>query len=433
MKHASLEFFQRLIGVTWKKSYIRLLFYIRCTLIATFFAVIASDLVECQPFSHYWQVLPDPGGQCRQGYAQLITMAVCNIFTDLLVIFFPILIILRSYMVAKRKLQLVALFSMGLAVVGMTLYRVPRVFDAHGRQQLRSLLASIELLFATSTTNALVLGSFIRDRGVKKRKFKQAAFPDTMDRAGGHGPPRVSGNLNGPMLLHRHWGSDEDLVRGLGIGLDPSLRNDLYRDDSDEEINNNRKYTPAPPVAPDMSHWRFPDSHRHSGGSGSSTQKHASYAEGSDASLLARESSTTPSPLASRSNSTASPRKVSFFDVGGLLDDTNIFIRGATGDRHRESYHSSIDPLSPPPFPLSMAASLNPSLTASSQGFRRGSTTFLQDLGGLFPIGQGRHHRSSRQNRPSGTELQPIPQGRPGGIPNLVDIGGLERQESQCP
>src|SRR5690606_30888572 len=93
LKNTILEFFCRLTGVTWERSYQTTLVAIRWVLIATFVAVIISDLAECQPFSHYWQVTPDPGGQCRQGYVNLITTAFCNIITDLLLVFFPIPII----------------------------------------------------------------------------------------------------------------------------------------------------------------------------------------------------------------------------------------------------------------------------------------------------------------------------------------------------
>ncbi|TQS31955.1 hypothetical protein Golomagni_07747, partial [Golovinomyces magnicellulatus] len=84
LKNTILEFFRRLTGVTWERSYQTTLIVIRWILIITFCAVVISDLAECQPFNHYWQLSPDPGGQCRQGYVQLLTMAVCNIVTDLL-------------------------------------------------------------------------------------------------------------------------------------------------------------------------------------------------------------------------------------------------------------------------------------------------------------------------------------------------------------
>ena len=342
---------------------------IRTILLVTFVAVIISDFVECQPFSHYWQVLPDPGGKCRQGYVQLITMAVCNVFTDLLLVFFPIPLIITSQMTIKRKIQLVLLFSLSLSVVGVTLYRVPNIIREDGRQQYRSLMASVELLFATASANSLVLGSFVRDRGIKKQKFRRNSVAESFDRSSGPRRP----------TLHRHWGSDEDLVRDLGIAVDPELRD---RPDSDESAV---QFGPAPVVkmGEGMENWQFP-------------QRQRSNAERSDDSLLQHD------PLyKTRSGSMATPsRKVSFFDVGGLLDGP----RESSGSYRRGSYTSSnTDSANNHAVP-------NPTLPAGTGGIRRGSTALLQDLGGLLgPLNtkQGRGRFKS-----GGTELQTIPQGQ---------------------
>ena len=75
---------------------------IRYFLLGTFIAVVLATLLECQPFNHYWQVVPDPGAQCRQGYAQLITMGVSDIITDLVLVIFPIPIVLSLSMRVTR-------------------------------------------------------------------------------------------------------------------------------------------------------------------------------------------------------------------------------------------------------------------------------------------------------------------------------------------
>jgi len=389
LKNTILEFFKRLTSATWEKGAETALLIIRVTFVATFIAVVISDLAECQPFDHYWQVLPDPGGQCRQGYAQLLTMATCNIFTDLLLVLFPIPIILRSHYGVKKKVQLTLLFSLSLAPIGVTLYRVPHVIWQDGNQQLRSLLASVELLFATTAANALVLGSFVRDRGVKKSRFKYNSFAaESAERSLESRRP----------TMHRHWGSDEDLVRDIGLGVEPELR-----EVQDTPSMNSPNFTPAPiakRLGESMDKWQFP-------------QRKRSNAEHSDDSLLPRDH------LASQ-RSTPTPRRVSFFDVGGLLDDQPSIASGSVGGR-RESNHSSIDPLSP----HSAQSSVVP---AGSMGTRRGSTALLQDLGGL--LGHTASTKPLRNSR-GGTELQPIPQSQqespydPQDEPVLMDPGGL--------
>ena len=397
LKTTILEFFKRLTGGSWERSSHITLQVIRGTLVATFIAIVISDFAECQPFNHYWQVSPDPGGQCRQGYAQLITMAACNILTDLLLVLFPVPIIVGSHMRTKRKVQLILLFSMSLVVVGVTLYRVPMIINYHGRQQLRSLLASVELLFATTAANALVLGSFVRDRGVKKRKYKMGSVADSIDRS--------SGSRSRRPTMNRHWGSDEDLVRDLGLGVNPELRE---MPEMPESPGHDITYHPAPlaKLPGDMNHWQF-GSRRKSG------------AEKSDGS--------TSNPDLMMSSSMATPRKVSFFDVGGLLTDD------AGNEVRRPSHLSSVDPVS------SSQAAPASAVPAGASGVRRGSTALLQDLGGFLNIPRSKSvskpsPKSDKEPKPVAGET--IPESAPASRPNstaadmvLNDAGGLLDRE----
>ena len=354
----------------------------------TFIGVVISDLAECQPFSHYWQVLPDPGGQCRQGYVQLITMATCNVVTDLMLVIFPISIIVTSNMSIKRKIQLVLLFSLSLSVVGVTLYRVPHIFWQHGRQQYRSLLASVELLFATASANALVLGSFVRDRGVKKQKFRQSSVADSMDRPAQNRRPTIA---------HRHWGSDEDLIRDVGMGVRPALREDLEAQDPGH-------YVPAPVAT-----------HFNSDTDRLLVERRRQYQSGrSEDSLSSHDPHTT-------SESSVAPRKLSSFDVGGMLTDSN----GASSSSYRRESGTSSAVESQGQHVVPSA-----SVQASASGLMRGSTALLQDLGALFSPLSARTTRSAHRN---GTELQTIPQSNEETNPHsglsdeleLRDPGGL--------
>jgi hypothetical protein len=359
---------------------------IQWILVVTFVAVVISTFVECQPFHHYWQVMPDPGGQCRQGFAQLITMGACNIITDTLLAIFPIPIILRSHMGLKRKIQLLLLFSLSLTIVAFTFYRIPRIIRDDGRQQIRSLLASVELLIATTSSNALVIGSFVRDRGVKKQKFRRTSMADSFDRA--------SSQRRRPML-HRHWGSDEDLVRDIGMSLDP-------------ELHDRRQSLEDRPMPAPVAH-QFEDDLARFG----LPKRQRSTTERSEDSLLPRDQ------LRAGAGSSTPPRRLSFFDVGGLLGES----LPSSSTTYRPDTRSTND-TSP------QQAVPSASLPASSSGFRRGSTALLQDLGGLLgPL----NSKSPRPRTRPVTELQTIPQsqhetsynahGKPD--PVLMDAGGL--------
>ncbi|RKF65540.1 putative protein/integral membrane protein [Golovinomyces cichoracearum] len=219
------EFFKRLTWNISTSSHEVTLKGIRWFLLFTFLVVVIADLSECQKFSNFWQVVPDPGPHCRQGFAQLLTMGTMNIITDFLLAFFPIPIILKSHMGLVKKIQLILLFSLSLLPAGITIFRIPHVIDRHGSQQYRSVLASVEILMATIAANAVVLGSFVRDRGVKKQKFKLTSTNESEEPVGS-----VRGKLS------RFWGSDEDLVRDLGLCVDPEILQTAVVDMPDDRI-----------------------------------------------------------------------------------------------------------------------------------------------------------------------------------------------------
>lgn len=304
-------------------------------------------------------------------------MGTVNVLTDFLLVLFPVPIIIGSTMRIKRKIQLVLLFAGSLIPAGTTLYRIPQIIDRHGSQQYRSLLASVEILFATAVANALILGSFVRDRGVKKAKWKFGSLTDTLDR---------STSRRGTVA--RQWGSDEDLVRDLGLGVDPSLRGEIHSPPR-----------PAPmAVAGNMpvrahrfgsnssSDWRFP----------SDTSEEIDFVK------------TSPDRHESEDlHSMMSPRRVSFFDVGGLLDaepearrvsETRTMDTQGTGE---SSIHGG---------PVSTTWSFENGLSPGPA--RRGSAALLQDIGGL--LGGPRTRTRTRLHRYSSTgyELETILQER---------------------
>lgn len=198
----------------WKRTYNNILRAIQVFLLLTFLVVVIVTLTECHPFTHYWQVTPDPGPGCRQNYAQLVTMGVADIVTDVLLIVFPIpAIVFKSTLTVRRKISLVLLFCLSGFLIAITAIRVPAVIQKNGSQQYRSLWASCEILAAAAVSNALVLGSFVRDRGVKKNKYKFGSVgADSLERT----PTRWQSVA---FAQRRMLGSDGDLLHGTGYRL----------------------------------------------------------------------------------------------------------------------------------------------------------------------------------------------------------------------
>lgn len=298
------EFLKRMTSRFWKRGYEFGLRGIRIFLVVTFFTVLIATLAECQPFEENWQVVPVAKPTCRQGYGHLLTMGTTDIVTDLLLILFPIPIILKSTMSIKRKLQLVSLFSMSIVLVIITAARMPLVIEKRGLQQYRTVWASSEILAATGVSNAIILGSFLRDRGVKKSKYKPGSATDSMERRSS--TRRTLQDLD----------SDEDLARSLGYRTNPELmdeRESIARPAQAVDINLLNPRSPRGPPPPfSTPNWQ------------ASKQSELSDYSG-DSDVKGRDSEDPiPSPRA------MGGRRVSFFDVGGLLENGPIIVPSPT-------------------------------------------------------------------------------------------------------
>lgn len=95
-------FLRTLTESVWRSSHQKYLRYLHIFLAVTFVGTVVGDLGACRPFRDYWQVEPSPAPQCRQGYAQLVTMGVLNIVTNFALILFPIPMMLQSRLPMKQ-------------------------------------------------------------------------------------------------------------------------------------------------------------------------------------------------------------------------------------------------------------------------------------------------------------------------------------------
>ena len=345
----------------WKKKWETTLNAIRWFLIITFAGVVIATLVECQPFYLYWQVTPVPEARCRQGFAQLITMGVSDIITDIALVVFPLPVIFASKMRLGRKISLSLLFGLSLILVGITLYRMYATIESHSNQQLRSLIASLEILAAAAVSNALVLGSFVRDRGVKKSKFKfgSTGGESVLDR------PTTARTRPRAALS---WGSDIDLVSDLGMRLGPE-----FRHERSEIARPAPAVMPSEGVIPAPSSWTFP----------------RESVETDETDLKARLARNDDS-ISPHTTSVLTPRRMSFFDVGGLLGDD-------PPPRRRSTISVTVPPQGAP-FTLSPP----PHSSGIRQRSPRGIRGMLSDLGAAHesPRERKSYQSSHSNNKP---------------------------------
>ncbi|KAI1848303.1 hypothetical protein JX265_013829 [Neoarthrinium moseri] len=72
--------------------------------------------VWCRPFSEYWAV-PTANAQCSAATNHLITNAVLNISSDIMIILIPMPIFLQAKLPAKKKAILVGVFALGVFTI----------------------------------------------------------------------------------------------------------------------------------------------------------------------------------------------------------------------------------------------------------------------------------------------------------------------------
>ncbi|CRG89145.1 hypothetical protein PISL3812_06181 [Talaromyces islandicus] len=128
---------------------------------ATYVTVQTVTFTECNPFNHYWMVVPDPGSCCR-AQVQLVVLGVLNIVTDVMLIVLPIPILILVKRSLVQKLQLSCLFALGFFIVAITIIRLPQNASNSTAQVNRTTWASTELLAAAIVANAPVIYGFWR-------------------------------------------------------------------------------------------------------------------------------------------------------------------------------------------------------------------------------------------------------------------------------
>ncbi|CAM1503147.1 Fc.00g079230.m01.CDS01 [Cosmosporella sp. VM-42] len=86
----------------------------------------------CRPFHNYWQVPPDDLN-CSAETNHMITNAVINISSDIMIIALPMPVFLQSQLPTKRKVVLCAVFALGIfAILAATLSKYYSLGDPYG-------------------------------------------------------------------------------------------------------------------------------------------------------------------------------------------------------------------------------------------------------------------------------------------------------------
>ncbi|PWW79755.1 hypothetical protein C7212DRAFT_157684 [Tuber magnatum] len=150
--------------------------------IASFYERIVAQLQKYRVWLKYiWVLLvsPPPNQACNFSEIQLYTTGACNIFTDLVLIIYPLPLILSSRLALRSKLQIGGLFSLGFLVILVSVFRLPYVVENKAIQRWRSLFASTEILVACFVANAPAL---YRTIGVRAQGGSVTKYSGRSDR-----------------------------------------------------------------------------------------------------------------------------------------------------------------------------------------------------------------------------------------------------------
>lgn len=320
-------------------------------------------------------------------------MGTADIITDVLLVCFPIPIVWRSQMPIKRKLLLVFLFSFSVALIIITGMRMPHVISHHGRQQYRTVWASAEILASAAVSNAVILGSFVRDKGIKKNKYRVNTM-DSISRA----------DTRRTMMESYHRDSEEILFYQMGCRMPKNLRS---------------AQSPLPrpaPVAQSAAAFRNPPTYLDKAFMSPADTSDNQPSPHDSADALRKTSSSPPS-------TGSSGQSVSLYDVGGLL---------GSGDRRHPSNGTMTHDFAERPTPT-----------------RTRTEDILSELGGRLSMSRPRSSQrrvsenrepsrpGRRQSRDSTVQSPSSPTiaGRNDGANSmdLQDIGGLLSEAPQSP
>ncbi|KAI0512977.1 hypothetical protein F5B22DRAFT_648072 [Xylaria bambusicola] len=149
-----------------KQTGIRIMYVI---LAMTFSASILSVFLECRPFELNWTLFPDVA-KCSFDTQWLVIYEICNIITDTMLLFLPILLILGSPISEWEQPQrpVARLFGIWVFGLGATLVAIEIVRLVQGLLYTNTLLnrivwGSIEVALATAVTTLPTIYILLRE------------------------------------------------------------------------------------------------------------------------------------------------------------------------------------------------------------------------------------------------------------------------------
>ncbi|KAF2148243.1 hypothetical protein K461DRAFT_233207 [Myriangium duriaei CBS 260.36] len=158
-KLSILRFYERMFKV--HKNFTRTCKVFSLIILAWIVAVFFATIFQCTPIDYTWKGKASGiRGSCINVRASWFANAVFNISTDLIIVFLPMPIVFRLQMKLRPKLQLCALFALGLMVCVTSILRATTL-NATASQADRTWYPVNSSMWSVCEDNLAIIGACI--------------------------------------------------------------------------------------------------------------------------------------------------------------------------------------------------------------------------------------------------------------------------------
>ncbi|KAH6888166.1 hypothetical protein B0T10DRAFT_489692 [Thelonectria olida] len=141
----------------------------------------------CRPFSNYWKV-PAPDMNCSAETNHMITNAVFNISTDILIICIPMPVFLQSQLALKRKIILCGVFALGaFSILAAILSKYYSLGDPYGDEWI--------YWYIREVSTAIITANLPLTWTLLQRVFRLGSFAAKYGKSSGQRTGEATGHL----------------------------------------------------------------------------------------------------------------------------------------------------------------------------------------------------------------------------------------------
>ncbi|EKG21349.1 hypothetical protein MPH_01341 [Macrophomina phaseolina MS6] len=154
MKAMMLFFYGRLTFRLWQQRLVR---WLSLIIFASYIAMLSTIVFSCRPFTHNWQVRPQPSLECTFHPQNVAVVSILNIATDVALLSVPIPLLWTVHAQLKKKVVMGCFLLGGVLVIVAAIVRVIVTLGSNPSTVTINLWGIRETVIAVLAVNAPVL------------------------------------------------------------------------------------------------------------------------------------------------------------------------------------------------------------------------------------------------------------------------------------